>query len=194
MPPCQLACGLLRNNLLFVGGASAHRQRMRKTRKRLKARSNVEFILFAVKQAKAAEAYGFTRNECCRNLKTALHQYWQNRTLGLHGQAHKARIPRSRAARDLPLVDCVVEHVVPQMVIVDQLMDMPEPTTRTITALLRRWFRVMLVTRDEHARLNASGLRAAMPECWDGWDVFARYAAVGIDPAEGHSRANRRAG
>ena len=165
---------------------------MRKTKKRLKAKSNVEFILFAVKQAKAAEAYGFTRNECCRNLKTALHQYWQNKTLGLHGQAHRERIPRSRAARDLPLGDCIVEHVVPQMVIVNQLMDMAEPTTPSITALLKRLFRVMLVTREEDARLRASGLRSVMPDGWDGADVFARYAEVGIKPAEGHLGTKRR--
>lgn len=154
-----------------------------------KCRTNAEMILFAVKQAKAAEAYGFTRNECCRNLKTALHQYWQNKTLKLHGQAHKARIPRSQAARDLPLADCVVEHVVPQMEIVNRLMDMPELTPEAVTGLLKSWFRVMLVTREEHARLNASGLRSAMPKGWNGTDVFARYAAVGIKPKR-RRRAN----
>lgn len=41
---------------------------------------NLYFIVFAVKQAKETEEYGFTRNECCRNFKTALHQYWQNKT------------------------------------------------------------------------------------------------------------------
>src|SRR6266481_5827716 len=69
-------------------------------------RTNAEFIVFAVKQAKKAEAFGFTRNECCRNLKTALHQYWQNKTLRLHGQSQKARIPRSEAAMGRPLSDC----------------------------------------------------------------------------------------
>jgi hypothetical protein len=50
---------------------------------------NIDFIIFAIKQAKDAEKFGFTRNECCRNIKTALHQYWQNKTMGLHGQSQK---------------------------------------------------------------------------------------------------------
>lgn len=146
-------------------------------------RTNAEFILFAVNQAKEAEAFGFTRNECCRNLKIALHQYWQNKTLGLHGQSQKARIPRSKAAHGLPLSECVVEHVVPQMAIVNRLMEMEPLTTDTITEFLTSCFTVMLVTHDEHTRLNASGLRSTMPHDWDGADIFARYSAVGIEAA-----------
>ena len=146
-------------------------------------RTNAEFILFAVKQAKEAEAFGFTRNECCRNLKTALHQYWQNKTLGLHGQSQKARIPRSKSAQGLPLSECVVEHVVPQMAIVNHLMKMEPLTTDAITEFLTSFFTIMLVTHDEHARLNASGLRSTMPRDWNGSDNFARYAAIGIEAA-----------
>jgi len=146
-------------------------------------KTNIEFIVFAVKQAKEAEAFGFTRNVCCRNLKTALHQYWQNKTLGLHGQSQKAKIPRSKAALGKPLKECAVEHVVPQMAVVNRLMDMEPLTEAAVTKLLTQWFRVMLVTHEEHARLNASGLRSTMPSDWDGKDVFSRYAAVGIEPA-----------
>jgi len=35
-------------------------------------KTNVEFIVFAIKQAKEAEAFGFTRNVCCRNNRLAL--------------------------------------------------------------------------------------------------------------------------
>lgn len=146
-------------------------------------KTNAEFIFFAVQQAKEAEAFGFTRNECCRNLKTALHQYWQNKTMGFHGQSRKARIPRSKAAMGRPLSECVVEHVVPQMAIVNHLMDMESLTPQAITEFLTSHFAVMLVTHDEHARLNASGLRSTMPKDWDGSDVFARYSAVGIELA-----------
>lgn len=146
-------------------------------------RTNAEFIVFAVKQAKEAEAFGFTRNECCRNLKIALHQYWQNKTLRLHGQSQKSKIPRSKAAFDKPLSDCVVEHVVPQMAIVNRIMDMEPLTEIGVTELLKQCFSVMLVTREEHARLNASGLRSTMPKDWNGKDMFSRYAAVGIEPA-----------
>ena len=143
-------------------------------------KTDIEFILFAVKQAKEAEAFGFTRNHCSRNLKTALDHHWQRKTLRL-GQ--KARISRSKAALNLPLSECVVEHVVPKMAIVNRLMDMKPLTTIAITKLLTSHFMVMLVTHEEHVRLNASGLRSTMPNEWDGSDIFARYAAVGIEPA-----------
>jgi len=143
-------------------------------------KTDVDFILFGVKQAKEAEAFGFSRNHCSRNLKTALDHHWQRKILGL-GQ--KARIPRSKAALNVPLSECVVEHVVPKMAIVNRLMDMELLTATAITELLTSRFMVMLVTREEHARLNASGLRSTMPRDWDGSDVFARYAAVGIEPA-----------
>ena len=143
-------------------------------------KADVDFILFAVQQAKEAEAFGFSRNHCSRNLKTALDHHWQRKTLRL-GQ--KARIPRSKAALNLPLSECVVEHVVPKMAIVNRLMDMEPLTTTAIKELLTSRFMLMLVTREEHARLNASGLRSIMPADWDGSDIFARYAAVGIEPA-----------
>lgn len=154
----------------------------RQKRKRcLKLKTNIEFIIFAIRQAKEAETFGFTRNVCCRNLKIAIHQFWQDRTLGLHGQSRKAKIPRSTAALDKPLNECTVEHVVPLMLIVNRLMDMEPLTEAAVTELLTQCFRVMLVTVDEHRRLNASGLRSTMPINWNGKDVFARYAAVGID-------------
>ena len=87
-------------------------------------KDNIDYILFSVKQAIEAESFGFTRNECCRNLKTALHQYWQNKTLGLHGQSQKKNIPRSKAAIGKDTRECEVEHVIPQMYIVNMLMDM----------------------------------------------------------------------
>jgi hypothetical protein len=143
-------------------------------------KSSVAYIKFAVEQQRAAEKFGFTRNECCRNLKTALHQYWQNKTMGLHGQSQKKRIPRSVAATGLPLAECVVEHAVPQMEIVNRLMGLNPLTEEAIESLLRRLFVVTLVTKAEHALLNASGVRSTMPEGWDGKNVYARYEAVGI--------------
>jgi len=142
-----------------------------------------EFIIFAIKQANDAQTFGFTRNECCRNLKTAIHQYWQNKILGHHSQAHMARIPRSKAALNKPDSECVVEHVMPQMEIVNRLMDMRPLTKAGVIELLTNYLRVMVVTREEHALLNSSGLRSWMPPDWDGNDVFARYTAIGIEVA-----------
>ena len=144
-------------------------------------KENLDYIIFAVKQAKEAEKFGFTRNHCCRNLKMALQQYWQNKTLRQHPQIHRKEIPRSKEAVGRDLSECTVEHVVPQMVIVNKLMDMSPLTKDKVGALLKKYFRVLLVTKDEHVRLNASGLRSTMPNDWDEEDVWARYRAVGIE-------------
>jgi hypothetical protein len=146
-------------------------------------KSPSEFLLFAIQQAREAQAFGFTRNECCRNLKTALHQHWQHKTMGLHAQSMKSKIPRSKAATGRPLSECVVEHAVPQMEIVNWLMDLEPLTQAGVVELLERYFTVMLVTQEEHARLNASGLRSRMPRGWNRSDVYARYAVVGIEKA-----------
>jgi hypothetical protein len=139
-----------------------------------------KYIIFAIKQAKEAEAFGFTRNACCRNLKIAISHYWQHKVIGHHGQISKAKIPRSKAALTLPLSDCTVEHVMPQMEIVNRLMAMRPLTKARVIEFLINSHRVILVTHEEHARLNASGLRSKMPSDWDGRDVFDRYAAIGI--------------
>ncbi len=145
----------------------------------------LDYILFAIVQAKQAEEFGFTRNECCRNLKTALHQYWQNKTLGQHGQSQKVNLPRSQSATDKPISDLVVEHVVPQMVIVKMLMDMEDIDKKSIEELLCKYFHVLVVTKEEDKRLRSSGLRSTMPDDWDGENVWARYDVVGIDRQRG---------
>jgi hypothetical protein len=147
-------------------------------------RSNLDFIVFAISQARQAEQFGFTRNECCRNLKTALHQYWQHKELQLHSTAHKSRIPRSRQASGLELSACQVEHAVPLMHIVNVLMNMPSLDPQLVEAVLRKFYVVRLVTAEEHGRLNGSGLRSVMPADWDETDVFARYKKAGIDVPE----------
>ena len=144
---------------------------------------NLDFIVYAIKQAIEAEEFGFTRNECCRNLKLALQQYWQNKTLGLHPQA-KNKMPRSTQAIGQDTKECEGEHVVPQMYIVNLLMDMDTINKKNVKLILEKYFHVLLVTKEEHQKLNASGLRSTMPEDWDGENIWARYEAVGISKAD----------
>ena len=145
-----------------------------------KARKPVEFIVFAVKQAQEAVEFGVPLTEACRNLKTALHQHWQHKIMGLHSQAKKKGIPRSKAAIGQPLKECVVEHSVPLMEIVKWLMKLNPLTELRVTNLLKKFYRVRLVTLDENRKLNEGALRSKMPEDWDGKDVFARYRAAVI--------------
>jgi hypothetical protein len=149
-------------------------------------KDNLDFIVFSIIQAKEAEQFGFTRNECCRNLKIALHQYWQNKTLGQHGSSQKANLPRSKLATGKKTSDLDVEHVVPQMEIVNMLMNMKSMDKQSVESILKKYFRVLLVTKDEHRKLNASGLMSKMPVDWDRIDVWARYKSVGIEPENGY--------
>lgn len=63
------------------------------------------------------------------------------------------------------------------MVIVNMLMDMKSITEPKVEVLLKKYFRVLLVTKEEHRMLNSSGLRSTMPKDWDGKDIWARYSA-----------------
>ena len=146
-------------------------------------RDNLDYIRKAVKQAKKAQKYGFTRNECSRNLKTALHQYWQNKEMGQHSQSQRKNLPRSVEASKRELKGLRLEHVVPQMWFVNQLMDMDTIDKEEIRELLETYFRVLLVTKEEDAKLTEAGLRYKMPKDWDEENPWARHDAVGIKRA-----------
>jgi hypothetical protein len=139
----------------------------------------VDFIFFAVDQAKKAEKYGFKRNECCRNLKLAIEHYWRKVHLGLR---RKADMPRSIAASAKELGDCDIEHAVPLMVLVNKLMNKKSLTKRYIFDTLTKYYSVAVISKEEHRLLNSKGLTSKMPDNWDCKDLWARYAAVGIKP------------
>ena len=113
--------------------------------------------MFAVDQARAAEEFGFTRNQCCRNLKVAIKYYWQNRTMGMRNLA-KRRLLRSAAAEGLELSACTTEHAVPLQVIVDLLLDDPDLTKKSLEETLSRLVTVRVVTKEEDRRLSESGV------------------------------------
>ena len=60
-------------------------------------KKNIDFIIFALKQLRAAENFGFTRNESNRNLKLALNHYWQAKELGIH-IFRKHKLKKTKAA------------------------------------------------------------------------------------------------
>lgn len=139
------------------------------TPERMRARQRAgRFITFAVQQAKEAQAFGFTRNECCRNLKIAIHQYWQNKVLGHHGQAHKKRIPRSKAALSKADSDCVVEHVIPQMELVTRNKDLA-----ALKGVARAAWELRQIDTDELLRI-----RSIKGDCGSG-ELAGRYVPLG---------------
>jgi hypothetical protein len=140
-------------------------------------RNAVDFIYFAVKQAKEAEQYGFKRNVCSRNLKIAIEHYWRK----VHLKDRKKEIMRrSIAATKCDLGDCDIEHAVPLMVLVNKLMNKRPLTKKYIFDTLLLYYRVVVVTKTEHRLLNSSGLTSKMPKTWNCKNIWARYSAVGI--------------
>ena len=137
----------------------------------------VDFIYFAVEQAKKAERFGFKRNECTRNLKLAIEHYWRK----VHRRLTKKEdMQRSVASAKRKLSACDIEHAVPLMVLVNKLMNKKPLTKKYIFDTLSFYYRVVVVTKAEHRLLNSSGLTSKMPENWDCKDIWARYTAVGI--------------
>ena len=145
--------------------------------------SNLDFILFAVNQTIKALKFGFTLNECRRNLNTALHQYWQNKTMNRHSTSHRLLIKRSKNAitAENNLEKTEVEHAVPLKIIVDELLKLDPLTSKNIEKLLIKLYRVCIVSKSEHKKLSAAKLRSKMPDDWDRKDPYARYKKVGIE-------------
>ncbi|NCF48094.1 MAG: hypothetical protein GWP36_01065 [Bacteroidetes bacterium] len=142
-------------------------------------KGNIDFILFALKQTHEAIAFGFTKNESRRNLKTALDQYWQNKEMRLSGINQKDKIPKSISAQE-DHGKTNVEHAVPIKVIIDLLLELEAPNKHNVRDILQKLYRVCRVTEEEHKKLRDVGLRYEMPADWNKSDPFARYKVAGI--------------
>ncbi len=147
-------------------------------------KKNIDFIIFALKQLKAAENFGFTRNEANRNLKLALNHYWQAKELGIH-IFRKHKLKKTKAASKTSIENTEVEHAVPAQVIVDMLMSLKKFETNNVEKILKKYWRVILVTKNEHKKLNNKKLkiRSSMPKDWKkkySMDPMARYKLAKI--------------
>lgn len=73
-----------------------------------------------------------------------------------------------------------VEHAIPQR----QLITMISATglePSEVWEVLSTYLVTYYISKAEHDRLKACGLRSRMPPDWDGVDPLARYRAAGID-------------
>ncbi len=79
------------------------------------------------------------------------------------------------------------EHVVPRRVVIEHCHNMIEAGEKdaAVAAFIREHVKIVLITKDEAARLDSSaqlGLRQTMPAGWQvGDDVYARLHAAGIE-------------
>ncbi len=92
-------------------------------------------------------------------------------------------------ARGLARKHIIYEHVVPHSIVMDRLLSLNQPTNDELLSVIRKFFIICTITREEDKRLNAAGLRSKMPEGWNDKSdsVYARYDAVGISIIERNS-------
>ena len=81
----------------------------------------------------------------------------------------------------------VHEHVVPKTTIISLLADLKDPTASAVRHILETYCIGVVLTREEDRKLNAAGLRSAMPTEWSDGDVWARYRLVGIECVDTHA-------
>ncbi|MCZ2128631.1 MAG: hypothetical protein LC099_12805 [Anaerolineales bacterium] len=69
----------------------------------------------------------------------------------------------------------------PKNIIIDRLVNLSAPSSKSVEGVLQRFCIGVVVTAEEDQRLNKLGLRAKMPEGWNGVDPWARYAEAKIE-------------
>jgi len=87
----------------------------------------------------------------------------------------------SRAAKGLKRNAVIHEHVIPHSIVMDKLLTLVPLTNDNILKMLKKYYVICAITKEEDKKLNAAGLRSKMPDGWKEDDsVFARYEEVGI--------------
>lgn len=88
----------------------------------------------------------------------------------------------SKAAKGLKRKDVIHEHVVPHSVVMEKLLSLDPLTHETIMTVIKKYYVICAITKEEDKKLNNEKLRTKMPEGWDenNGSVFARYEKVGI--------------
>lgn len=89
---------------------------------------------------------------------------------------------RSIGAKGLKRKDVIHEHVVPHSIVMNKLLTLDSLTNEKIESVIRKYYVICEITREEDRLLSAKGLRSKMPHGWNEEkdSVFARYEEVGI--------------
>jgi hypothetical protein len=78
----------------------------------------------------------------------------------------------------------VKDHAVPVKIISEMLKQVNCPSEASVEKLLLSFYRLGVLTHEEDKTLNQFNLKSAMPNDWDGKNVFARYEKAGIQKAD----------
>lgn len=89
---------------------------------------------------------------------------------------------QSEQARELKRKDVIHEHVIPHSVLMNKLLLLDPLTVDSIHFVIKKYYVICAITKEEDQLLTAKGLRSKMPKGWNEEtdSVFARYDEVGI--------------
>jgi len=143
----------------------------------------LRLIVEAVRYCQRVKGMGMPPSCYTKALREPVHYLWERR----EGK-NKERTPqyRSRAAVGLKFGDggLVYDHAIPFNYLQSELLQLNDVTPGAVRDVLLKHEIMVLITKSENARLNASGLQKKMPLTWDGTTPLARYKEVGIELVE----------
>ncbi|RUO22605.1 hypothetical protein CWE08_05375 [Aliidiomarina iranensis] len=85
-------------------------------------------------------------------------------------------------AKGMKRKDVIHEHVIPDSPVMSKLLALDPLSKESILDIIKRYYVICVITKEEDRLLNAAGLRSKMPEGWSDISdsVFARYQKVGL--------------
>lgn len=83
----------------------------------------------------------------------------------------------STEAKDPKRKDVIREHVIPHIIVMNRLLKLDSLTDDNIMEVLKKYYIICKITKEEDRRLNAAGLKKKMPTEWNEEEGcgFARY-------------------
>jgi hypothetical protein len=78
--------------------------------------------------------------------------------------------------------EVVHDHSIPHSFILQKLLDLKKVDHKTLEGVIKKYYRIGIITKSEDARLSKIGLRSKMPQGWDEnlGDIYERYSKAGI--------------
>lgn len=141
-------------------------------------------LLLALVGAFAEHERATGRPVSTRVLREATYFHWERPRLPRGGK-YSPLLPHTAAARAHrragQINGLVFEHAYPVNLLLRELLAEPPETAEQLRACLHARAERVIVTREENDALTAAGLANRVP---DPQDVWSRYRAVGIDPAQ----------
>jgi hypothetical protein len=139
----------------------------------------LELIVEAVRYCQRVKGLGMPPSCYTKALREPVYFLWTRR-----GGGPKDQLARYRSKSSVRLKrgrgQLLLDHAIPFKHLQSELLELHDVTPEAVRRVLAKEI-LVLVSKSENHRLNASGLRAKMPPTWDGTDALARYRTVGIE-------------